>query len=266
VTSLQIVKVVGLATVQDAGRRGRLHQGIPPGGALVPELLARANSAVDNPYAEAAVETFGSITIVAQGRLHVGRDDGTTVELRGGETWTLTCEGARVRYLAVRGGLDVPSVLGGRGTLLVASLGGLEGRALRAGDVLAAGTTRAHRGPPPPGLDLHSPIGVVPGPDELPGGALGLLLSGVFRVDARSDRVGIRLDGPRLPQVPGHRGVSQPMIQGAIQLPPDGTPIVLGPDHPVTGGYPVVATVVRRDEGRLGALPIGHEVRLVAEA
>jgi 5-oxoprolinase (ATP-hydrolysing) subunit C len=264
VTSLQLTKVAGLATVQDAGRRGQLHQGIPPGGALVLELLARANSAADNSYGEAAIETFGSITVVARGRVQIGRDDGTTAELRDGESWTLTCDAARVRYLAVRGGVDVPSVLGGRGTLLAASLGGLEGRALRAGDVLAAGAAPPHHGQMPPELDLQAPLVVIPWPDVLPDGALGLLLSSVFRVDARSDRVGIRLDGPRLPRPRADSGSSRPMIQGAIQLPPDGMPIVLGPDHPVTGGYPVVATIVRRDQGRLGALPIGHEVRLVA--
>ena len=70
--SLQLTKVVGLATVQDAGRRGQLHQGIPPGGALVPELLACANSAADNPYGEAAIEAFGAITVVAQGRVQMG--------------------------------------------------------------------------------------------------------------------------------------------------------------------------------------------------
>jgi allophanate hydrolase subunit 2 len=263
--SLQITKVVGLATIQDAGRRGQLHQGIPPGGALVPELLGRANSAADNPYGEAAIEAFGSITLVAQGRAQIGCDDGTTAELREGESWTLTCGAARVRYVAVRGGVDVPSVLGGRGTLLVASLGGLEGRALRAGDVLATGAAPLHRGQlPPPELDRQAPVVVIPGPDVLPGGALGLLLSSVFRVDARSDRVGIRLEGPRLPRIQADRGPSKPMLQGAIQLPPDGMPIVLGPDHPVTGGYPVIATVARRHQGRLGALPIGHEVRLVA--
>jgi 5-oxoprolinase (ATP-hydrolysing) subunit C len=204
--------------------------------------------------------------MVAQGRVQIGCDDGTTTELRDGESWTLTCDAARVRYLAVRGGVDVPWVLGGRGTLLVASLGGLDGRALRAGDVLTAGAAPAHRGPMPPELDGQSPMVVIPGPDSLPDRALEQLLSSVFRVDARSDRVGIRLDGPRLPRPRADSGSSRPMIQGAIQLPPDGMPIVLGPDHPITGGYPVVATVVRRDQGRLGALPIGHEVRLVAAA
>lgn len=263
-TSLQITKVLGLATVQDAGRLGTLRQGIPPGGALVPELLARANAAVDNLPGEAAIETFGTIAIVARGRLLVGSDDGATASLGDGESWRLNCEGARVRYLALRGGLDVPTVLGGRGTLLVAGLGGHEGRGLRAGDVLATGGALRHPAPLPPAPDRQSPIAVLAGPDGLPGDALEQLLSGVFRIDARSDRVGTRLDGPRLLRPLGDSGLSRPMVRGAIQLPADGMPIVLGPDHPVTGGYPVIATVLRRDQGRLAALPIGHSLRLVA--
>jgi allophanate hydrolase subunit 2 len=244
-----------------------MHQGVPPGGALVPALLARANAAVDNPVGEAAIETFGSVTVVAGGPIRVGRDDGTSVELRDGDACTVACGGTRVAYLAVRGGLDVPSVLGGRGTLLVAGLGGFEGRALRAGDVLRAGGVAPRRVPLPPGLDRGAPIAVIAGPDLdlLPPGTFVRLLSATFRVDARSDRVGVRLDGPRLARTPVDTGASRPMIQGAIQLPPDGMPIVLGPDHPTTGGYPVVATVALRDQGRLLALPIGSAVRLVAK-
>jgi biotin-dependent carboxylase-like uncharacterized protein len=265
--SMQVVRASGLATVQDGGRHGCLHQGVPPGGALVPELMARANAVADNPEGTPVVETFGSITIVARGPLRVGRDDGASAELRDGDTWSATCGAARVAYLAVRGGIDVPEVLGGRGTLLVAGLGGLEGRALRAGDVLRAGAVDPHHLPLPPALDLAAPVRVIGGPDLdlLPAGTLELLLSGVFRVDARSDRVGVRLDGPRLPRPAGDTGLSRPMVRGAIQLPPDGMPIVLGPDHPATGGYPVVATVVRRDQGRLLALPIGSALSFVAD-
>jgi 5-oxoprolinase (ATP-hydrolysing) subunit C len=266
VSTLRLTRVSGLSTVQDRGRRGYLHQGVPPGGALVPELLARANAAADNPEGEAAIETFGAITIVARGPVQVGRDDGTRAMLRDGDSWTVSCNGARVAYLAVRGGIDVPLVLGARATLLVAGLGGLDGRALRAGDVLRAGVIQAARGALPPALDLQAPVGVIAGPDLdlLPAGAFEGLVTGAFRIDARSDRVGVRLEGPRLSRTAGDSGLSRPMVQGAIQLPPDGMPIVLGPDHPSTGGYPVVATVVRRDQGRLLALPIGSSVRLVA--
>ena len=266
--ALTVTKASGLATIQDGGRPGFLHQGVPPGGALVPALLARANAAVDNPEGSAAIETFGSITIVARGTLRVGRDDGTSAELRDGQVWTLASGAARVAYLAVRGGVDVPQVLGGRGTLLVAAVGGLDGRALRAGDVLAAGAVPPKRVPMPGPLDVAAPFVVVGGPDLdlLPGDTLERLLSATFRIHPRSDRVGARLDGPRLARPGTDSGASRPMIQGAIQLPPDGMPIVLGPDHPTTGGYPVAATIVRRDQGRLMALPIGSALRLVAES
>jgi len=265
--SLRVTRASGLATVQDGGRPGRLHQGVPPGGALVPELMARANAVADNHRGAAAIETFGSVTIVARGPLRVGRDDGTSAELRDGQSCTVTCGAARVAYLAVRGGLDVPLVLGGRGTLLVAGLGGLEGRALRAGDVLRTAALDPHRAALPPSPDLAAPVRLIGGPDLdlLPAGTIELLLSGSFRIDARSDRVGVRLDGPRLPRPADDTGPSRPMVQGAIQLPPDGMPILLGPDHPTTGGYPVVATVVRRDLGRLLALPIGSALRFVAD-
>jgi len=265
VTALRIARAAGLSTVQDGGRRGYLRHGIPPGGALVPELLARANAAAHNTPCQAAVETFGSVTVVARGQLQLGSDDGSEVELRDGESWTLTCDGARLRYLAVRGGVDVPVVLGARGTLLVASLGGMDGRALRAGDELRVGTIGPNDGPLPPALDLTVPIHVIPGPDQdlLPDEALEQLLSGAFGIDPRSDRVGVRLMGPLLPRPGGDTGASRPMVRGAIQVPPDGQPIVLGPDHPVTGGYPVIATVATEDLGRLGALPVGSPLRLV---
>jgi biotin-dependent carboxylase-like uncharacterized protein len=270
-TSVTVTKVAGLSTIQDGGRRGTLHQGVPPGGALVPALLARANAGARNPPEAAAIETFGAVTLVANGSLRVARDDGTAADLRDGEAFAVACGGARVAYLAVRGGFDVPVVLGGRGTLLVASLGGHEGRPLRPGDVLAAGTGEPVDRPHPPAPDRAAPvtsIGVLAGPDRegLPAGTFDALLAGAFTVSLRSDRVGVRLDGTRLARRSEDAGVSGPMVQGAIQLPPDGVPIVLGPDHPTTGGYPVVAVVVRRDQGRLLALPIGSAVRLVANS
>src|SRR5580700_10008021 len=98
-----------------------MHQGIPPGGALVPELLARANAAVDNRPAEAGLEVFGSITLTAVGGIaRVADDDGVARLLEPGEPWRLDASTRRARYIAVRGGIAVPDVLGGRGTLLVA--------------------------------------------------------------------------------------------------------------------------------------------------
>jgi 5-oxoprolinase (ATP-hydrolysing) subunit C len=264
---IEVVAIAGLATIQDGGRPGRMHQGVPPGGALVPELLARANWGASNDLVDPAIELQGSLTIVALGAMVVAADDGVPHAIDKGGTWTLKCGPARVRYAAVRGGVDVPVVLGGRGTLLVAGLGGHHGRPLRRGDVLRVGSgAELHRAPPPlPVLDAA--IRVVAGPDldRFDARAVALFLASQFRVSARSNRVGIHLEGPTLARLDDDTAVSAPMVRGAIQVPSSGEPIVLGPDHPTTGGYPVLATVVRADLGNLAARPAGALVRFTAE-
>ena len=160
----------------------------------------------------------------------------------------------------------MPVVLGGRGTLVGARLGGLDGRALRKGDVLRASTSPAAelaRACAPAPLAAR-PIRVVPGPDlaAFAPEALASLTSQPWSLSARSDRTGTRLVGPRI----AYRGEAPaldttPMVAGALELPPSGEPIVLGPDHPTTGGYPVIAVVARIDLGRFHAIPLGGEVR-----
>lgn len=265
---IRVVALAGMATVQDAGRAGHMHEGVPPGGALVPELLARANVAAGNAPGEAALEVFGVVTLAADGErgpVLVAADDASAHELRAGTPWTVACAGARVRYVAVRGGIDVPRVLGGRGTLVLASLGGLHGRPLRRGDVLPVGA--AHAGPvatgnAPAAPDTAAPIAVVPGPDldRFPPEALDVLLASSFTVDPTSDRAGIRLAGPPLPRAGDDTGASAPMVRGALQVPPAGL-IALGPDHPTTGGYPVIATIASASFGALAARPPGSPVR-----
>jgi biotin-dependent carboxylase-like uncharacterized protein len=262
---IEIVAVNGLATVQDAGRPGHMHEGVPPGGPLVPELLARANAAVRNAAGEAAVELLGTLTISARADVCVASDDGAPIRLRAGDTWTLVCAGTRVRYLAVRGGIDVPWVLGGRGTLLVAGLGGYAGRALRKTDRLPVGRAAAIDYSSPPVPDERERIHVIAGPDlhRFKGGALDVLLASTFEVSEHSDRVGTRLVGPPIARVDGDLAASAPMVRGAIQVPASGEAIVLGPDHPTMGGYPVLATVVRADVGALMARRVGAPVRFV---
>jgi biotin-dependent carboxylase-like uncharacterized protein len=260
-----VAAVAGLATVQDAGRPGHMHEGVPPGGPLVPELLGRANAAVRNRVGEAGLEVFGTVTLAASGGpVLLATDDGTPHELQPGMSWTASSAGARVRYVAVRGGIDVPVALGGRGTLLVAGLGGHEGRPLRRGDRLPLGI-----GPPcdrvlPAAPDLTGLVPVVLGPDVdcFDAATVDLLRSATFLVDPRSDRVGVRLSGPALRRMPAsrHDEASTPMVRGAIQVPPSGAPIVLGPDHPTTGGYPVIATVTRAAFGALTARTPGAPV------
>lgn len=264
---LEVLTVAAPATVQDGGRPGRMHHGVPPGGALIPELLAAANRAVGNPWDAAALETYGRLEVCLRGRSGWVAVDGMARHLDDGERWEVPAPThGVVSYLAVDGGLDVPVVLGGRGTLLVARLGGLEGRPLRTGDRLPLGSgggtrTEAHSVTEP---EPMTEARVILGPDPFEPSVLSALLDGTFTVAPASDRVGMRLQEPKPLQTNEATGISRPMVRGAIQVPPSGEPIVLGPDHPTTGGYPVIATVIRADWGKLAALRPGATVRFRA--
>lgn len=245
--------VAGLATLQDLGRPGRMHEGLAVGGALVPEMLIAANRAVGNADHAPAIELFGRM------RVRVATPEtiafGARLVEAAGEL-QLESGALRVIYVAVRGGFAAPEVCGGRGTQLSAGIGA----PLRAGDSLhVEPAPSAVPSSPVPFVVDAAPIRVIPGPDEIPG-ALEALLAGEFQISPASDRVGTRLDGPALPARSGH-GTSRPMARGAIELPPDGHPIVLGPEHPVTGGYPVIAVVATADQGRLFARPIRARVQ-----
>jgi allophanate hydrolase subunit 2 len=245
-----------------------MHEGVPPGGSIVPELMARANAGARNAAGEAAIEVFGSLTLRAHAPLVVASDDAATHALGAGQSWTIETRGARVRYAAVRGGIDVALVLGGRGTLLVAGLGGHLGRPLRKGDRMRIGSAPECLDPAPLVPDPRAAIRVMSGPDidRFEPDALDTLLASVFHVALESDRVGTRLLGPPLSRGDADVGVSAPMVKGAIQVPASGEPIVLGPDHPTTGGYPVIATVLRSDLGMLMARPVGSIVRFELSA
>ena len=256
------------ALVQDAGRPGRMHQGVPRGGAMVPELLEAANASLGNAPGAAALEACGELKlrVVAGGALWIsvdgvprllGADGGVVVVPRPVELVA--------RYVAFRGALDVPERLGGRGALPVAGIG----RALRKGDRLRV---LPPPGPVPAGLegrdrakevDLAAAVRVLGGPDldRFAGGALKALEAAEQTVSPSSDRTGTRLTGAALPRTGDDRPGPAPMVRGAIQVPASGEAIVLGPDHPVTGGYPVIAVVIQADWGRISGRRPGTRVR-----
>jgi len=137
---IAVLHLAGLVTVQDLGRPGRMHEGLPPGGALVPELLVAANAGARNAPGAPALEVFGALTIAVAAPLLVAADGEAARALGPGDRFSVASSAARVRYLAVRGGLDVPEILGGRGTFLLGGFGGHEGRAIRRGDRLLVGS------------------------------------------------------------------------------------------------------------------------------
>ncbi len=266
-TWLEVLAVGGPVLVQDGGRAGLMHHGVPPGGALVPEWLASSNRAVGNAWSAAALECYGRLELRLHGRGAWVAVDGRAERVEDGGLVSVPASSeAMVRYVAVDGGLEVPEVLGGRGTLPVARLGGLEGRPLKRGDRLPLGMGGGARVEEAVALGLESEVRVVLGPDlaRFGAGAQEVLLGSTFTVSPASDRVGMRLRGPVLPQADTGTGGSGPMVRGAIEVPSSGEAIVLGPDHPTTGGYPVLAVVIRADWGRLAARRPGMPVRFQA--
>ena len=256
--SVIVVRALGLVTVQDLGRPGRMHEAVPAGGALVPDRLIAANRRVQNPDDAPALEVLGQLVLRADGALEVATDTLAARGLAAGAELAVTSEPRRVTYVAVRGGIDAPLVLGGRGALLCAGLGGL----VRAGQRFATAGLPARAPAPLPAEPAGGPIRIVAGPDadHFAAGALEALLSADYRVLPSSDRVGTRLDGPALPRTAASEA-SRPMVIGAIEVPRDGKPIVLGPEHPTTGGYPIIAVVAHDELGRLFSIRLGGSVR-----
>ncbi|MHB1143518.1 MAG: 5-oxoprolinase subunit C family protein [Thiobacillus sp.] len=268
--------------VMDPGRPGRGALGVPAGGAADPAALAAANRLVGNDEAAAGLEITlsgptlrfpaGGVAALTGARFAAVRSSSAasawneTLVLAAGETLNLgqARDGCRC-WLALRGGLAVPQVLGSRSSFLPAGFGGHLGRALQAGDALACepGTgeirlLRAH----PPSYAWAAPLRVLAGPQAslFDDAGLAAFFAGRYRVDARSDRCGLRLTGPAVT----HARVdlpSQGVLPGAVQVPPDGRPIILGWDGPVTGGYPVIAGVIAADMPRLAQLRPGDAVR-----
>lgn len=256
---LRVIALTGPALVVDGGRLGHAHEGVPASGPLVPAAMAAANRAAGNPDGACALEIYGAITARADVPITLADRHGARTLAKGTTHVVERDPSERVTYLAVGGGFDVPVVLGSRTTLLVAGLGGHRGRWLARGDVLAIGaqaegptaTTHEH--------DDDDTIHLLPGPDALEG-ALATITTATFRITPSSDRTGTRLEGPALPVDLDPVRPSTPMVRGAIQLTPSGL-VVLGPDHPTTGGYPVVAIVAERSMNRLFSRPLGARVR-----
>jgi len=275
---LEVIEPGLLTTVQDGGRSAAVELGVPVGGACDAWALAVANALAGNEAGAAALEMTllgGTLRVVEDCYLAVAGADmgggvaaGEARRVRRGEVLAFgpAADGSGIRtYLAVRGGVDVPPVLGSRSTCLVAGFGGLDGRPLRTGDVVAA-AGRASTGPqrrwpgPPSALAAHvgEAIRIVRGPEaSAAGDAFERLVSGDWVVGGRSDRQGIRLDGPALAGAPAATMLSRGVTWGAVQLPPDGVPIVLLADHQTVGGYPVIAVVISAHWPLLGQLGPG---------
>jgi len=278
--AVRVLQAGLMTSVQDGGRWGRQHEGVPVSGAMDAAALRDANRAVGNPAGAAALEaTLGGFEarLEHSGAVAVaGADLDATID---GRPLPLGARvehgiGAVVRfgnrragtraYLALDGGLDVPICLGSRATDLTSGLGGWHGRRLRAGDQVPVKTptpetslvTRVPARPLPHG---GARVRVLPGPhsDSFPPEAIEVLRRTRFEVTSESNRMGYRLKGSQ--PVPGGTGdmISDATCTGGLQVPPSGHPILLMADRQVTGGYPIVATVISADLPVVGQLAPG---------
>jgi biotin-dependent carboxylase-like uncharacterized protein len=283
---IRILEPGPLTTVQDLGRAGHLRYGIPPSGPVDVESFLLANRLVGNPDTAAGLEcTYmgprfqveASCALAVTGAPAPVTVNGepaprwATIVLKPGDTVRVAAPRTGVRsYLAFSGGIDVPLVLGSRSTYLRGQLGGLQGRALRAGDVLtlcarplpAARTIAA----PPIGEDAETTVRVVLGPqaDRFTGEGLETFLGSAYEMLPQSDRMGARLRGPRIAHARGHDIISDGIALGSIQVPGDGQPIALLVDRQSTGGYTKVATICSFDISRVGQVKPGQRLRFRA--
>jgi biotin-dependent carboxylase-like uncharacterized protein len=278
--SLTVVEAGPLTTVQDRGRAGWAHLGVPRAGALDRPAADLANRLVGNRAAAALLETtFGGLTVTVASATTVAATgapaelsvDGRAIAwaeptpVRAGQTLRMGAPRQGVRgYLAVAGGIAVAPVLGSRATDTLAWVGPPP---LEPGAVLPVGPPQ---GPPRP-VDVAQVrragrpvvLRVTPGPrvDWFTDTALGTLTGSTYTVGADSSRVALRLHGAALTRRHGDELLSEGLLLGAVQVPPSGEPLVFLNDHPTTGGYPVLAVVAADDLAACAQLRPGEPVR-----
>jgi biotin-dependent carboxylase-like uncharacterized protein len=286
-SGLHVQRAAPQLLVEDLGRGGWAHVGVPPSGALDPVALALANRLVGNPEGAAGLEILlGGCQLVAERSLRIAltgarlplwvdavpKPWGTAVSVRRGQLIEVGTSPSGLRsWLAVGGGVEAPHTLGSRST---DTLTGLGPSPLVAGDLVPVGPAPAAggHGEAVPGAQSSGPsrlrVRLGPRDDELTDESVAAFLSGTYEVSSRSDRVGVRLeslDGSRLIRSGAGEMDSEGLVTGAVQVPSGGQPLIFLADHPVTGGYPVVAVVDAADVRRCAQLRPGESVVFVQE-
>lgn len=268
---LEVLDPGALTTVQDLGRPGYAHLGVPRSGAVDQPALRLANRLVGNPEGAAGLETTLTglrVRLRSSGRIAVTGAEalvtvggravawGSAVSVPAGAEVVLGPATRGLRsYLAVAGGVEVEPVLGSRATDLLSGLGPAP---LSAGDLLPVGTAGAAGAEaeavprfPPPVLGLH----LGPRADWFTQAALSALDGSAYEVGPASNRIGLRLTGTPIARAREDELPTEPMVLGAVQVPPSGQPVVFLADHPTTGGYPVIGVV------RAADLPVCAQAR-----
>lgn len=280
--TLEILRTGPLALVEDLGRPGLAHVGVTRSGAADRRSHTLANRLVANPDDRATVEVmFGGFTARVHGDdvaiAVTGADADPSVNgvpfgtnsvhyAHDGQVISLGAPRTGLRsYLAVRGGIDVAPVLGSRSFDVMSAIGP---QPLQPGDVLRVGEHTADfpeldQAPVAAIADELLELRVVPGPRDDWFTDPDALVHTDWVATDRSDRVGMRLTGtPLRHRWPDRQLPSEGATRGAIQVPPNGLPVILGPDHPVTGGYPVIGVVADGDIDKVAQIRPGQHVRL----
>jgi len=283
-SKLVVTSIGPASSVQDGGRPGSQRYGLTPSGAMDRLALAAANTLVGNDLFAAAVEIgpFGATFTARGGAVRVGLSGAprnadvsgralafdSSATLADGETLTLGfARGGSFSYLAIEHGIEGEPMFGSLAVNARAGLGSPYPRSLQSGDELK---TKPASGAAERRIDLpvvaDAPIRVVFGPqdDEFAEESKQLFLDSEWRISATSDRMGYRLEGPVIKHLNGHNIVSDGTVNGSIQVPGVGQPIVLMPDRGTSGGYPKIATVISADFGRFAQISAGRPFRFKA--
>ena len=272
-----VIEPGALSSIQDHGRWGKQHFGVSPGGVADPVLATIANRLVGNRDEAAVIECtmtgcvlrFDCDAIVAW----VGWADDTSGKphkIKAGDRIDLRKRMCHLRgYIAVAGGINVPKVLGSRATDLRAVLGGHQGRALQSGDILPIGkastapvSEKWHVSWPHPNgrlIELRYIRGIQSG--WFSSAAQQLFTESFYEISPTSDRTGTRLKGAKLELKNYREMISQPVVLGSVQVPPDGQPIVLMSERQTIGGYPQIGHVISADIPKLARAWPGTHVR-----
>lgn len=283
---IKVIKPGLLSTLQDLGRSGYQKSGMVVSGAMDTLALRMGNLLLGNPVQEAGIECTltGPLIVFEQDQLIAitggnlsPQVDGKPVEMwrplfiqKGSKlSFGKAVDGCRT-YICVYGGFDVPEVLSSKSTYLRAGIGGWEGRALKPNDTIPF--SRPYRGAQKkfgwsadrniyPDLSIHN-IRVIKGPEfgQFTEQSIHALLKGPFKISSEADRMGYRLSGPRLQQKTDKELLSVAVTFGTVQVPAQGTPIILMADHQTTGGYPRIAQAVSADLTLLAQVQPGQEI------
>ena len=286
--TLTVISPGPLSTIQDAGRFGYMNTGFSPSGAMDTYSMRVANLLVGNSPDDGVIEmtlmgmsvTFDCTSVIALTGADMspklnGADIPmyTSVEVNAGDTLTLGVANAGMRsYLAIAGGFDIPLVMGSMSTNLKCAIGGFNGRKLQAGDVIPLRhsiplSVIGRRSTAPKnsyGNTITLRVLLGPQDDYFTDDGINTFLSTEYTVSAKSDRMGIRLDGTAVENKNGVDIISDGIATGSVQIPSSGTPIIMMADRQTTGGYAKIATVISSDLKLIAQARAGDKIKFEA--